>query len=153
MYPCDTFTLTVIWSKIEGTRSQCVSVKVTNSSRLGKGLKKGICLGKGGIKKSKGKHQNSNSSILLARCQNSNLREVWVESWVVKFLAQVFGVYTGWCWVQIWVASWVVKFWHERSVFTLGCVGYKFGLSLGWLNFWPKCSVFTLVGVGYKGPV
>ena len=35
MYPCDTLTFTVIWSKIEGTRSQCVSVKVTNChSRL-----------------------------------------------------------------------------------------------------------------------
>ena len=94
MYPCDTFTLTVIWSKIEGTRSQCVSVKVTNSSRLGKGLKKGICLVREGLK---------------------NPRETFKTRTVAFFWPDV----TGQCWVQVWVESWVVKFWQFWAGFIL----------------------------------
>ena len=75
-------------------------MKVTNSSRLGKGLKKGICLGKGGIKKSKGNLQNSNSSILLDRCQYSNLRVVkfWHEHSVFTLgsVGYKFGLSLGW---------------------------------------------------------
>ena len=174
MYPSDTFTFTVIWSKIEGTRSQCVSVMVNNSSRLGKGLKKGICLGKGGIKKSKGNLQNSNSSILLARCHWAVLGTSL--GWVLG--GKVFGP-------SVRCLHWLVLGTNLSCVLGGKVFGMSdqclhwvvFGTCLGWVlggkvlarvfsvytglcwvqvwveswvvKFWHKCSVLTLGFVGY----